>query len=174
MLLKGQLIRLLSVPERAQGRADGGGEGGVLRGNEANAVEPGEESKAVLRLGKVGHKAGEDHSLAAAGPAGHDGSGADGLEDHVHNACGEIPGGGAVGYIAEVGGSDVQGQGGVTVAGDVAHREVNVVDVTLLGKLYDLVVLAGAAQPGAEPRQGTAAHAGATQVAHLFSPFRPD
>ena len=74
----------------------------MLRGDETNAVEPGEESKAVLRLGKVGHKAGEDHSLAAAGPAGHDGSGADGLEDHVDYACGEIPGGGAVGDVAEV------------------------------------------------------------------------
>ena len=37
---------------------------------------------------------------------------ADGLEDHVHGAGGEVAGSGAIGDVAEVGGSDVQGQGG--------------------------------------------------------------
>ena len=59
-------------------------------------------------------------------------------------------------------------------AGQVAHRQVDAGDVPLAGQLDVLLVLPGAAQAGAQPRQGAAPHAGAAQMPHGLSPLRPD
>ena len=141
----------------------------MLRRDKADAMKAGKEGKALLCLGKTGHEAGKDHGIAAAGTAGHDGGGADGLENHIDNTGGEISGGGTVGYIAEVGGGNIQGQGRVTVAGNIAYGQVNVIDIALAGQLDDLAVLPGAAQTGAKPGQGAAAYAGAAQMADLLA-----